>query len=266
MAASRPPAHRRHRAARRAGPHAGRCRKSGRDRAASSPAPRARGTLAGFGGRPRQVRSEHLAGPEGHRQAGEGGEEGPANLLHFHVGSQITSDPRGHAGRCARPLASHEGGRRRPLMCFFDAGGGLGVDYDGSRTTFHSSMNYTIREYAAEIVYALLERCEETGVSQPEITAQPSRPRPRRAPLPLVVEATDVVTGRRDADRRWKTKGWSRCRSCTAIQPAQLPRDPARGDRDARRGPRAIRARRHHPRAAPSPRGCFARCWPASRS
>jgi arginine decarboxylase len=112
-------------------------------------------------------------------------------LLHFHVGSQITS-----IGAITRVLREAtrvytEVAARCPSMCFFDAGGGLGVDYDGSRTTFHSSMNYTIREYAAEIVYALFERCEETGVPQPDIITESGRAIVAHHSL-LVVEATDV--------------------------------------------------------------------------
>ena len=112
-------------------------------------------------------------------------------LLHFHVGSQITS-----IGAVTRVLREAtrvytEVATRCPSMCFFDAGGGLGVDYDGSRTTFHSSMNYSIREYAAEIVYALLERCKETGVSQPDIITESGRATVAHHSL-LVVEATDV--------------------------------------------------------------------------
>jgi arginine decarboxylase len=112
-------------------------------------------------------------------------------LLHFHVGSQITS-----IGAVTRVLREAtrvytEIAARCPSMCFFDAGGGLGVDYDGSRTTFHSSMNYSIREYAAEIVYALLERCDAVGIPHPDIITESGRAVVAHHSV-LVVEATDV--------------------------------------------------------------------------
>ena len=191
-------------------------------------------------------------------------------LLHFHVGSQITS-----IGAITRVLREAtrvytEVATRCPSMCFFNAGGGLGVDYDGSRTTFHSSMNYSIREYAEEIVYALLERCDETGVPQPDIITESGRATVAHHSL-LVVEATDVSRAVETADRRVDDGRRRAGRGAAGAVPrsdhAQLPRDAARGDRDARRGPRAIRARRPQPRAARRRRAAAcARCWPASRS
>ena len=119
-------------------------------------------------------------------------------LLHFHVGSQITSigaitQVLREATRVYTELAA-----RCPSMCFFNAGGGLGVDYDGSRTTFHSSMNYSIREYAQEIVYALLERCDEAGIPHPDIISESGRATVAHHSL-LVVEATDVSPAVEDA-------------------------------------------------------------------
>jgi len=112
-------------------------------------------------------------------------------LLHFHVGSQITS-----IGAITRVLREAtrvytEVAARCPSMCLFNVGGGLGVDYDGSRTTFHSSMNYSVREYAQEVVYAILERCNEVGIAHPDIISESGRATVAHHAL-LVVEATDV--------------------------------------------------------------------------
>jgi arginine decarboxylase len=120
-----------------------------------------------------------------------GGKTDLLKLLHFHVGSQITS-----IGAITRVLREAtrvytEVAARCPSMCYFNAGGGLGVDYDGSRTTFHSSLNYSIREYAQEIVYALLERCENTGIPHPDIISESGRATVAHHSV-LVVEATDV--------------------------------------------------------------------------
>src|SRR6185437_1750656 len=88
-------------------------------------------------------------------------------LLHFHLGSQSS------AIRSFKN-ALREAGRFYVELCkagaplkYFDVGGGLGVDYDGSQTNFSSSMNYTMQEYANDIVYALKEICDGAGVLHP---------------------------------------------------------------------------------------------------
>ena len=96
-------------------------------------------------------------------------------LLHFHLGSQIS------AIRAVKN-ALREAGRfyvecvklGAPLK-YFDAGGGLGVDYDGSQTNFASSMNYTMQEYANDIVFGLQESCEAAGVAHPTIVTESGR-------------------------------------------------------------------------------------------
>jgi arginine decarboxylase len=115
-------------------------------------------------------------------------------LLHYHVGSQITSI--GAVTRVIREATRvyTELARLCPSLCMFNAGGGLGVDYDGSRTTFHSSMNYTVSEYAQEVVYGLMERCNETGLPHPEIISESGRATVAHHAV-LVVEATDMLHG-----------------------------------------------------------------------
>ena len=81
-------------------------------------------------------------------------------MLHFHIGSQISSvraikDAMREACRIYVELARNGAGLK-----FFDAGGGLGVDYDGSSTNWSSSTNYTLQEYANDIVASLQEACE----------------------------------------------------------------------------------------------------------
>src|SRR5690606_28150295 len=56
-----------------------------------------------------------------------------------------------------------------------DVGGGLGVDYDGSQTNFHSSMNYSVQEYANDVVSAIQEACDETGVPHPDLITEAGR-------------------------------------------------------------------------------------------
>jgi len=96
-------------------------------------------------------------------------------LLHFHIGSQITAiraikDALREASRIFVEL--HALGAN---MRFLDCGGGLGVDYDGSRTNFHSSVNYTLQEYAADIVSQVAEACNARGVPHPDIVTESGR-------------------------------------------------------------------------------------------
>jgi len=96
-------------------------------------------------------------------------------LLHFHIGSQITNiravkDALREASRIFVEL--HGLGAN---MRYIDCGGGLGVDYDGSQTNFHSSVNYTLQEYAADIVSQVAEACNAKGVPHPDLVTESGR-------------------------------------------------------------------------------------------
>ena len=96
-------------------------------------------------------------------------------LLHFHLGSQITNirivkGALNEAARVYTELAKLGAGLR-----YLDVGGGLGVDYDGSRTNFESSMNYTLEEYANDVVYHIQSVCDEAGVPHPTIVSESGR-------------------------------------------------------------------------------------------
>ena len=96
-------------------------------------------------------------------------------LLHFHLGSQITNirHVKGALNEAARVYAElHKQGAG---LEFMDVGGGLGVDYDGSQTNFESSVNYTIQEYANDVVYHLQSVCDEAGVPHPTIISESGR-------------------------------------------------------------------------------------------
>ena len=58
---------------------------------------------------------------------------------------------------------------------FLDVGGGLGVDYDGSQTNFESSVNYTLEEYANDVVYHIQTVCDDAGVKHPTIVSESGR-------------------------------------------------------------------------------------------
>jgi arginine decarboxylase len=96
-------------------------------------------------------------------------------LLHFHLGSQITNirivkGALNEAARVYTELAKLGAG-----LQYVDVGGGLGVDYDGSQTNFESSMNYTLQEYANDVVYHIQTVCDEAGVPHPTIVSESGR-------------------------------------------------------------------------------------------
>jgi arginine decarboxylase len=101
--------------------------------------------------------------------------ESALKLLHFHIGSQIPDILT--IKRAVREAAMYYAKLHKlghPLE-YLDVGGGLAIDYDGSRSTFHSSMNYTIAEYASDIVYNIMDVCDEERVPHPNIVSESGR-------------------------------------------------------------------------------------------
>src|ERR1700757_5123722 len=96
-------------------------------------------------------------------------------LVHFHVGSQVTD--MGVIKRGVREAARFYAklSKMGHPMQFVDVGGGLGVDYDGSRTAFDSSMNYTLQEDARDVVYNIIDVCESEKVPHPTIVSESGR-------------------------------------------------------------------------------------------
>ena len=96
-------------------------------------------------------------------------------LLHFHIGSQVPDilTVKKAVQEAARFYAKlHKMGF---AIQFVDVGGGLGVDYDGSRSAFDSSVNYTLQEYTNDIVYYLADVCNAEQVSHPDIISESGR-------------------------------------------------------------------------------------------
>ena len=100
---------------------------------------------------------------------------GALSLLHFHIGSQLTSIA--FLREALRELTQVYVQLRRKCsnLNFIDIGGGLGVDYDGSKTTFASSMNYTVEEYARDVVWIIDEICQQGKVPHPNIVSESGR-------------------------------------------------------------------------------------------
>jgi arginine decarboxylase len=96
-------------------------------------------------------------------------------LLHFHLGSQIPNirivkGALNEAARIYTELVKAGAG-----LEYLDVGGGLGVDYDGSQTNFESSVNYTLEEYANDVVYHIQTVCDDAGVKHPTIVSESGR-------------------------------------------------------------------------------------------
>ncbi|MDB6128020.1 MAG: arginine decarboxylase [Verrucomicrobia bacterium] len=96
-------------------------------------------------------------------------------LVHFHIGSQVPNiitikNAVIEASRFYCQLA-----RMGFPMGYLDVGGGLGIDYDGSRTNFESSMNYSLEEYARDVVFNIREICAASEIPVPDIVSESGR-------------------------------------------------------------------------------------------
>jgi arginine decarboxylase len=96
-------------------------------------------------------------------------------LLHFHIGSQVSAirsfkDALKEGARVYVELS-----KLGAPLGYFDVGGGLGVDYDGSSSNFASSVNYSVQEYAYDVVASISAACNEAEVPHPDIVTESGR-------------------------------------------------------------------------------------------
>src|SRR5919108_2245851 len=113
-------------------------------------------------------------------------------LIHFHVGSQVPDIS-------VIKRAVREGARYYAKLSklghelgYLDVGGGLGVDYDGSRSDFDSSTNYSLQEYANDVVWNIMDVCDSEGVAHPAIVSESGRATVAHHSV-LVVEAFSSI-------------------------------------------------------------------------
>jgi arginine decarboxylase len=96
-------------------------------------------------------------------------------LVHCHTGSQLQDIRRVKEGVTELAHVYAELKLLGAGLEYIDIGGGLGVDYDGSRTNFESSMNYSLNEYASDVVYRIASVCNERGLPHPVIISESGR-------------------------------------------------------------------------------------------
>jgi len=109
------------------------------------------------------------------RRLQEAGRIDMLKLLHFHIGSQLTDIKRikNAMKEAARTYAKiHK--MKIPIQ-YLDVGGGMAVDYDGSRTSFESSANYNAREFANDVIYVIKTVCDDEDVPHPTIIQESGR-------------------------------------------------------------------------------------------
>src|SRR6202011_2242003 len=132
-------------------------------------------------------------------------------LVHFHLGSQITNirSIKNALTEAARVYVElHRVGAGVKML---DVGGGLGIDYDGSQTDFESSVNYTLQEYANDVVFRIKSVCDEAGVRHPPISSEAGRARCRsRSPT---CSPSTATCRRRMRSRAITTRcrPWTKC-------------------------------------------------------
>jgi len=109
------------------------------------------------------------------RRLAEVGRTDLLQLLHFHIGSQLTDIKR---IKNAMKEAARTYAKIRQMgvgIKFLDVGGGMAVDYDGSRTSFESSANYNAREFANDVIYVIKNVCDDEDVPHPTIIQESGR-------------------------------------------------------------------------------------------
>lgn len=100
---------------------------------------------------------------------------GMLRLLHFHIGSQLTDIKRiKNAMKEAARVYAKIYQMKVPIE-LLDVGGGMAVDYDGSKTAFDSSANYTAQEFANDVVYTIKQVCDDENVPHPTIIQESGR-------------------------------------------------------------------------------------------
>ncbi len=126
-------------------------------------------------------------------------------LVHFHIGSQVPNIITIKAAVTEAARFYCQLAKMGFPMGYLDVGGGLGVDYDGSRTNFESSMNYSLDEYARDIVFNVREICTAMNVPLPDIVSESGRAVAAPHSM-LVVEVFERINKRESLGKQHQPK------------------------------------------------------------
>jgi len=96
-------------------------------------------------------------------------------LIHFHLGSQITNIRKIKSGLREVSQFYIQLKQLGMNLEYVDIGGGLGVDYDGTRSSNASSVNYSVQEYANDVIYSITEACDKHEIAHPNVIAESGR-------------------------------------------------------------------------------------------
>jgi arginine decarboxylase len=109
------------------------------------------------------------------RRLQEAGRIEMLRLLHFHIGSQLTDIKRikNAMKEAARVYAKIH--QMKIPIDLLDVGGGMAVDYDGSKTAFESSANYNAQEFANDVIYTIKQVCDHENVPHPTVIQESGR-------------------------------------------------------------------------------------------
>lgn len=120
-------------------------------------------------------------------------------LLHYHMGSQVTTiESIIHALKEGARMYT-ELAKQAPSLGFFDVGGGLAVDYDGTKSESDSSMNYSLEEYVRDVVSIIGEACLAAEVPDPVLLTESGRALTSHHAV-LITEVLDVTTAPAESD------------------------------------------------------------------
>ncbi len=183
-------------------------------------------------------------------------------LLHFHIGSQLTDIKRikNAMKEAARVYAKIV--QMKVPVDLLDVGGGMAVDYDGSKTAFDSSANYTAQEFANDVVYTIKQVCDDENVPHPTIIQESGRYLSAYHAI-LVTNVLERDRNRRRGhhahrDRRRRPAGRHRARRSARDDHGQeLPRVLPRRAGAPRRAVHALQPRAHLARRSREGRGAL---------
>ena len=112
-------------------------------------------------------------------------------MMHFHMGSQIANIQHIQTGMGEAVRYYAELQRQGATIRVLNVGGGLGVDYEGTRSRSFCSMNYSVEEYAHNIVHAIKDTCDQQGLAHPDIVTESGRAMTAHHAV-LITNVTDV--------------------------------------------------------------------------